>query len=56
MFLEHTARLASAERKIRPGVKVLLWDDMIWTASVDNLVKPVILTRLARYRTTTILH
>eukprot|EP00092_Neocalanus_flemingeri_P009855 GFUD01010622.1.p1 GENE.GFUD01010622.1~~GFUD01010622.1.p1 ORF type:complete len:482 (+),score=150.92 GFUD01010622.1:370-1815(+) len=50
VFLEHTAMVATAARQMRTGVKVLVWDDMMRTASVeqlleaglDKLVQPVI--------------
>jgi len=50
VFLEHTAMVASTAKEIKPGLRVLVWDDMMRTASVqqlveaglDKLVEPVI--------------
>ena len=51
MFLEHTAMAATTARSLAgPGVRVLVWDDMMRTASVeqlrrhqlDTLVEPVV--------------
>jgi len=39
VFLEHTAMVATTARQMKPGVKVLVWDDMMRTASVEQLLK-----------------
>lgn len=39
VFLEHTAMVASTAKQMKPGVKVLVWDDMMRTATVEQLLK-----------------
>jgi len=39
VFLEHTAMVAATVKQIKPDVKVLVWDDMMRTATVEQLLK-----------------
>jgi len=39
VFLEHTAMVAETAKQIKSDVKVLVWDDMMRTATVDQLLK-----------------
>ena len=39
VFLDHTATVAKIAKEMLPGVTVMVWDDMMRTASVDQLLK-----------------
>ena len=39
IFLDHTATVATIARTVSPGVQVLVWDDMMRTAELDQLLQ-----------------